>query len=134
VAKISVMMPTLEGILAEYAEHIEFTRSPPTNANAIGTDNSVLHVAVFKGDANHVRVLLAHGARVNVRGDMGYTPLHDAVCRKNETISRLLLAAGADTFIQNEFGKTALDEAEAGGAKHIAKLIKEARQMPSSSR
>ena len=70
-----------------------------------------LHGAVWFGKGEVVRSLIAHGARVNARSNIGLTPLHSAaspvygtVEGKREVVVKLLLDAGADTEAEDEKG------------------------------
>ena len=116
---------TLEQVLQICSSCIEFASNYPRDANSFGTDNSVLHVAVFSGNARFVRVLIENGAKVNCRGDMGNTALHDAVARNENGIIELLVHAGADVTIKNEFGETPLDAAKKRGMKRTINLMKQ---------
>jgi ankyrin repeat protein len=70
-----------------------------------------LHVVVWRGDTQAVRLLLAAGADVNAQGDMGYTPLHVAISREDLAMMKLLLDSGARTDLTAEIAGTARDEA-----------------------
>ena len=54
-----------------------------------------LHVFIWRGDTDAVRLLLAAGPTVDAVGDMGQTPLTLSVMRKEIPIARMLIAAGA---------------------------------------
>jgi ankyrin repeat protein len=66
--------------------------------------DSLLHIAVLRGDAKTVGTLLAAGFDPNIRGDLGSTPLHYAYEPRNDEIIELLLAHGARTDIEDELG------------------------------
>jgi ankyrin repeat protein len=51
-------------------------------------------------------MLLEHGAKVNVPGDIGWTPLHRAASYDNVQLVRLLLEHGADVNARDRSGKT----------------------------
>jgi hypothetical protein len=40
--------------------------------------NRPLHIACVRGDIEEVQALIAAGAKINVRGEHGNTPLHEA--------------------------------------------------------
>jgi ankyrin repeat protein len=66
-----------------------------------------LHAAVAGRDAEVVALLLARGADVNARQQVGYTPLMGAAGAGREDLVDLLLAHGADPSLVAEDGKTA---------------------------
>jgi len=65
--------------------------------------NTLLHEVP---DADTAKVLIAAGARINLRNKDGQTPL---MLTLDEDVARLLIDAGADTSIRDNNGKTALD-------------------------
>jgi uncharacterized protein len=69
---------------------------------------SALHWAVYHGDSDLVKRLLAAGADANARNDYGSTPMSEAAVRGDLTLLRALLAAGADAESPNADGQTAL--------------------------
>lgn len=73
-----------------------------------------------------VRLLLGHGARVNVAQRGGWTPLHATAAHGPDEQVRLLLAHGADANATNDDGKTALDLAEAAGRVENAAILRAA--------
>lgn len=66
-----------------------------------------LHAAVAGRSIDAVKVLLAHGADVNARQQVGYTPLMSAAAAGRDDITDLLLARGADPSQTSDDGKTA---------------------------
>jgi len=112
-AAISCNM-TLDAVLKDICEEAFFGHS----AIDIGTrmsdseSDQPLHAAVVSSNPDYVRVLLAHGADPNSRGDMGQTPLHYAATRSNKAIIEMLLAAGASLHALNDFNRTPLESCE----------------------
>jgi uncharacterized protein len=82
-----------------------------------------LHSAVAGGEEGIVADLLAHGADVAARQELGFTPLHNAAAGGNETIIRLLLERGADRSARSDSGKTAEDIARDRGHSQAAELL-----------
>lgn len=82
-----------------------------------------LHSAVAGGDEGIVADLLARGADVEARQDLGFTPLHNAAAEGNETIIRLLLERGADRSAVSDSGATAEQIARERGHSSAAELL-----------
>jgi len=58
------------------------------------------------------RLLIAHGASVNVRDNHGNTPLSVAVMQRNLELAKLLLTHNADVNVRNDAGSSPLDLAK----------------------
>lgn len=71
--------------------------------------DTVLHLAVRKGCADIVKILVAHKVTVNVVNGLGHSPLHEAVKRERVEIVTTLIEAGADLYFCNKLGNTAFD-------------------------
>jgi len=87
-----------------------------------------LHTAVVSGDMQATEDLLAKGADVNAKGEMGLLALHLAARKGHQDILELLVEKGADVNAQSENtvwdpGMTALHSACAGGQKAVAELL-----------
>ncbi|MGE0333051.1 MAG: ankyrin repeat domain-containing protein [Ramlibacter sp.] len=67
--------------------------------------DTCLHIAAHRGDLEAIRILVASGMSVNLKGDMGITPLHNACLAKNSQAANLLISLGADKSIADEFGR-----------------------------
>ena len=83
-----------------------------------------LHSAVAGGDEGIVADLLARGADVHARQELGFTPLHNAAAEGNETIIRLLLERGADPKARSDSGKTAEEIAREKGLLEAADRLR----------
>ena len=94
--------------------------TPSQNAQRVAP----LHSAVAGGDEGIVADLLAHGADVKARQEVGFTPLHNAAAEGNETIIRLLLERGADRRALSDSGKTPEDIARDRGRAETAELLR----------
>jgi ankyrin repeat protein len=98
--------------------------------------NRPIKIGMFKAfredpaDASNpdtVRLLLDHGANVNVRDDEGRTALIDAVALNiDERILRQLLAHGADPNLADKHGKTPLTTAQQYDRPDLVALLKQA--------
>lgn len=69
------------------------------------------------------KLLLDHGAEVNVAQHGGWTPLHQAAAHGQNEVVRLLLEFGANPHAASEEGKTPLDMARQNGHKLTAQLL-----------
>lgn len=79
--------------------------------------------AVIDGDADVVRALLAHGARVDARDRYGQTALMLAAHRGHEAVIGVLVDAGADLNVTAKYGLSALMLAVVGGHVACARAI-----------
>ena len=75
---------------------------PLTYVNSEG--DSLLHIAVLRGDERTVRLLLEAGVDPNILGDLGSTPLHYVDWNSGTKIVRLLLDHGANKDIVDKLG------------------------------
>jgi ankyrin repeat protein len=89
---------------------------------------TALHLAVFAEQLDAARLLIEHGADVNVRsrGPIARVPpLGTAAFVGSTPLARLLLDAGADVNGQGEGGFTALHAAAQAGNEELARLLLE---------
>lgn len=119
-------MKSLIEVFQAYEDHIDFENVELTGVNQRGScDDTVLHLASFRGEAEDVEVLLANGADVNIKGDLGYTPLHNAAAQDNVDVIKVLLISGANPYIVCEYGKTPLILAKNLKSYGAAELLRE---------
>lgn len=71
------------------------------------------------------RLLLAHGAKVNTRGEGGGSPLHEVAANGQMEFARLLLEHGADVNAKDDDGKTPLTIALEFKQPEMAKFLRE---------
>ncbi len=101
------------------------------DVNAVGEKRkrTPLHVAARREESQLVSLLLASGAKVNVRSDRlldeWRTPLHQAAMSGRAENVRLLLEAGARPALRDRQGKTAEDWARAMKKREVAKVFRE---------
>jgi Ankyrin repeats (3 copies)/Ankyrin repeats (many copies) len=76
-------------------------------------------------DGSILRLLLEHGAVINVQDQTGWTPLHTASNSGALEVVRLLLEHGADVEAKKNDGKTALQVAADKGHDEVVKLLRE---------
>ncbi len=73
-----------------------------------GDEATALHVAVFNGKTDAVKLLLKDGANINAHTAAGYTPLHIAAIKDNAEIAKILLDDGAAVDAVAAGGETPL--------------------------
>jgi ankyrin repeat protein len=83
------------------------------DANALSTNEAVrvppLGTAAFVRSVPLARLLLDSGAKVNGRGEGGFTALHSAAQNGDEQLARILLERGADPSLATNAGKLPAD-------------------------
>ncbi|KAK6305990.1 hypothetical protein J4Q44_G00229150, partial [Coregonus suidteri] len=84
---------------------------------------TVLHVAVMRGDTQRVRGMLSQGPDVNMADNAGWTPLHEAVSHGHYEISKDLIQTGALVNCIGDSGTTPLHDAVGQGHLQIAELL-----------
>ena len=65
-------------------------------------EDTVLHTVCSWGDVEAVKVLVAAGANVNAKGDLGSTPLFNALMGRSLDVISFLLKSGADPGVAND--------------------------------
>lgn len=90
-------------------------------------NSTLLHFAAAEGRMPVVRLLLAHGASVDVQNSQGATPLILASMNGHERVADELLGAGASTMLRANNGKAALHVAEDAGHDQLATLLRAQR-------
>jgi len=89
-----------------------------------------LNYAAFGNRVAAVRLLLAHGATVNLANRTGFTPLHHAVEAGAIDALSALLAAGADATIPNAQGVLPIETARRRGDQGAVRLLESTRKKP----
>jgi ankyrin repeat protein len=101
---------TLSSVLKEYQELPEFQGVLLTSVDQQGGFRSTpLHVAIYRGFADEVRILLEANANPNAVGEYGETPLQVALGCKDLGIVEQLLRAGAGCDLKDEKGMNSWD-------------------------
>ena len=100
-----------------------------SRANALSSDGfTPLHLACYAEQEGAARVLIEHGADVNVRSTGSIArvpPLGTAAFVRSARVARLLLDAGADVDGEGEGGFTALHTAAQNGDQELVRLLLE---------
>jgi ankyrin repeat protein len=101
----------------------------PEAANQRSEDGfTPLHLAIFGGSLDAVRLLIAHGADVDAVSEhptIRVRPLGTAAFVRSTEAARLLLDAGADVNGRSEGSFTALHSAAASGDRDLVHLLLE---------
>lgn len=113
-AKLSTGLPLV--ILAAYLGDTNLLSVLEARGATLGERDpvyarSLLHHAVYSGQEEVLRFLLARGHSVNQTNSTGDTPLHFAVVYGRLSFVQLFATNGADLAIANSLGQTALDVA-----------------------
>ena len=82
-----------------------------------------IHSAVAGRNHDVVRLLIEHGADLNVKQHGGWTPLHAAAMHGDEALMELCLKYGADRTLKSDDGQTAADLAASKGFEELAKRL-----------
>jgi hypothetical protein len=88
---------------------------------------TALHYAAASGDDEIARILLQHGANIDVASPLksgAYTPLMMAAREGKESTALLLLDKGANPRLTNSEGLTAAQLAERAGKDRVAQAIR----------
>jgi ankyrin repeat protein len=98
----------------------------PAAAASLSPDGfTALHFAAFFGKTEAAKVLLEHGASVDVytHNPFANQPLHAAAAGRHIEVCRVLLAAGADVNATQHGGYTPLHEAAQHGDVEMTELF-----------
>lgn len=105
--------------------HLLLVRGAEPNVLGAANGLSPLHKAAWGGKDGIVRMLLLHGADINLRARDGSTALHFAVAANQYDVVKLLLDRHAKTGIADNMGEVPLTYAEGAGLDDIAQLLRE---------
>lgn len=105
--------PLHMAVTAGLHEIVDYLGSTGKCRKSAGQNSAMIHLAVVHKDARMVKTLLAHGARVDDRGQYakidGWTPLCLAARQGAVDVAKVLLSAGADLNATSSNGKSALE-------------------------
>ena len=111
--------------LKKYETYPDFFGDTIKDINQVGgMDDTALHIAARNNSLNDALVFLQNGALIDLKGDLGYTPLHYACMFGNIEMVKVLLDNGSDKNIQNEFGENAVRIAINSSSENKEKIVK----------
>ena len=119
----------LEAVLYERVERVQACLAAGTNAaNFVGEKQSTpLHFAARHSSSNGIQILkmlLAHGAKVDARNWIRQTPLfHAATSSDSAPAAKVLLAHGANVNTRQDDGRTPLHWAALNGYCEVARVL-----------
>lgn len=125
-----IISPELKNVFKKYKDHPDFLGVQIVDPNQRGAvDDTVLHIAIRKGALNDIKILVSHGADINLAGDLGYTPLHMAALTNQVSSVQLLLSLGANPTILNEFSQTLLQVAQSVKHDKVIEVLSKVKYM-----
>ena len=84
-------------------------KSAQESSTEVKAPDISIHEAAMKGNIEAVKQHLAAGTDVNVKDNIGLTPLHMAAGDARKEVAELLIAKGAEVNVKNKYSKTPLD-------------------------
>ena len=127
-------LDVFEAAALGYVDRLRERLQDPADAVAAFSPDgfTALHFAAFFGKAEATRILLEHGASVDVytRNPFANQPLHAAAAGRHIEVCRILLAAGADVNATQHGGYTPLHEAAQHGDVEMTELFLSAGADP----
>jgi len=116
-------MHNLEEILSRVESVADFSGISVTDANTKGLfKNRPLHVVAVWGDCEAIEILVRAGAKVDERGEHGFTPLMEATAQGHLAACKILVELGAGP-IRNDDGQLPSEYAQIGGSRELASWL-----------
>ena len=112
-----------EGRGSVFAKYTKLLGREPSVDYVDDYGNTDLHQAASKNAYQVAELLIAHGADVNVRNKVRWTPLHQAVSKNAYQVVEMLVAHGADVNVRNNIGRMPLHQALDEKHFQIAELL-----------
>lgn len=124
----SVRADISEAVRYERVDRVQAYLTADTNAaNFVGEKRfTPLHFAAEHSSSNGIQILkmlLAHGARIDARNHIRQTPLFSAAIYDSAPAARVLLAHGAKVNARQDGGRTPLHWAALNGYCEVAKVL-----------
>jgi len=99
-------------------------KSAQESSTEVKAPDISIHEAAMKGNIEAVKQHLAAGTDVNVKDNIGLTPLHMAAGDARKEVAELLIAKGAEVNMKNKYSKTPLDWAIDFKHTELANLLR----------
>ena len=99
-------------------------KSAQESSTKVKAPDISIHEVAMKGNIEAVKQHLAAGTDVNVKDNIGLTPLHMAAGDGRKEVAELLIAKGAEVNVKNKYSKTPLDWAIDFKHTEIADLLR----------
>ena len=116
-------MNALKEILRKVGAVADYSGIEVTDPNTRGLFGTFpLHVAATWGDCEAITILVASGARINQKGEHGFSPLMEAVAQGHADAAKLLISLGAEA-IPNDDGNSPSQYAAIGGYNELAQYL-----------
>lgn len=94
--------------IIEYLYSLRWSQASAESVLDLNSQNyrseTALHIAVYHGYVQVVKLLIKIGCNLNLQDCEGYSPLLVAVYRNNQTLVKILLDAHADLTITTKCG------------------------------
>ncbi len=107
------------------AVNVLLTCGADANTNSSIYGRTPLHEAAYTGNIEMAKLLIEHGAEINIADKDGKTPLHEAAGRGKLEVAKLLIEHGADVNATDRLSATPLRNAESCGDTKIAELLRQ---------
>lgn len=119
------------------AESVEELRERLPSATAVeisahdpDVGDSALHYSATHNNAEIARLLIEHGAPLNLPNNYGRTPLHLAALYTSVEVADILLDAGAEVDVKDDWGDSPLSTATAYEGSICATLVDRGATLP----
>ena len=99
-------------------------KSAQESSTEVKAPDISIHEVAMKGNIEAVKQHLAAGTDVNVKDNIGLTPLHMAAGDGRKEVAELLIAKGAEVNMKNKYSKTPLDWAIDFKHTELANLLR----------
>jgi len=125
---VSVRADICEAARHERVDRVQAYLAADTNAaNFVGEKQfTPLHFAAEHNSSNGIqilKILLAHGAKVDARNHIRQTPLFSAAIYNSAPAAKILLAHGAEVNARQDGGRTPLHWAAINGYCDVARVL-----------
>ncbi|OOQ89141.1 putative ankyrin [Penicillium brasilianum] len=120
--------------LEELRERLPTATAAEISAQDPDVGDSALHYSATRNNSEIARLLIDHGAPLNLPNNYGRTPIHLTALYNSVEVADILLAAGADVNIKDEWGESPLATATAYEQSISAALIEHDATLPQDRR